>query len=101
MTERNSARRALPGRRAARWRAKIHRLPCLHQRDIVVITKALKDEKRCRDFATVRDHVRATDSHTVAFTRAEPHFFFWVAQEEPDTAFNDVERIPDVTVEMP
>src|SRR5262249_35115935 len=49
----------------------------------------------------VRDEVRASRRDRVRFAGAEPYFLLGIAEEEPDSPLQDIERVLDVAVIVP
>lgn len=73
----------------------------LHERNVIVLANALKDEKRCGVFPTIGDKVRTPRSDRIGIPGAKPHPLLRFAQEQPDLSLDNVERILNRAVAMP
>src|SRR5262249_15119692 len=71
------------------------------QRHEGVLAQSLEDGERRRGVAAVRDEVRASRRDRVRFAGAEPYFLLGIAEEEPDSPLQDIERVLDVAVIVP
>src|SRR5438876_874138 len=69
------------------------RLSPSRQGYVVVLADALQDQERRRGVAAVGDEVRPSRRDRVRLTGAELHFLLGIAQEEPDAALEDIERV--------
>src|SRR5438093_4749070 len=71
------------------------------ERDVVVLAETLEHQEHRRGVAAVRDEMRPACPDRVGLAGAEAYFRLWVAEEQAQAAFQDVERVLDVVVVVP